>query len=65
MDEGQRRFAEHFKQPLAAAIRDHALAFDATPTDRLAAAALLLAAEVNQYTTVMTSPPFVVRPADE
>lgn len=51
-----------FTAPLAATIRAHALKPKATPLDRLAAAALLLAMEINETGKLLTTPVIVKSP---
>lgn len=48
-----------FVGPLARAIRDKALADDATPTDRLAAAVMLLARQIDGTGLLLTTPMIV------
>lgn len=52
------------RQPLTNAIRAAALADDATPTDRLAAAVLLLAIQIHETGELIMEPQIITQKID-
>lgn len=54
----------NLRVPLTAVIRDAALALTATPTDRLAAAVLLLAIQIHETGELIMEPQIITQKID-